>query len=84
VMVGLSLDTLQLEPSLLFGVLKHSVLGHLGYERRHLDELVRLVANGRLDLSASISDVIPLDDVAEGVRRLAEKDGDPVRIMVRP
>jgi threonine dehydrogenase-like Zn-dependent dehydrogenase len=84
VMVGLSLDKLELEPSLLFGVLKHSVLGHLGYERRHLDELVRLLANGRLDLSASISDVIPLDDVADGVRRLADKEGDPVRIMVRP
>lgn len=84
VMVGLSMEALQLEPSLLFGVLKHSVLGHLGYDRRHLDDLVRLLATGRLDLSASISDVISLDDVADGVRRLAEKEGDPVRIMVRP
>ena len=84
VMVGLSLESLQLEPSLLFGIQKHSVLGHLGYDRRHLDDLVRLLANGRLDLSASISDVIPLDDVVDGVRRLAEKEGDPVRIMVRP
>ncbi|MDP9068020.1 MAG: zinc-binding dehydrogenase [Actinomycetota bacterium] len=84
VMVGLSLESLHLEPSLLFGIQKHSVLGHLGYDRRHLDALVQLLARGRLDLSASISDVIPLDDVADGVRRLAEKDGDPVRIMVRP
>ena len=84
VMVGLSLDKLELEPSLLFGILKHSVLGHLGYQRRHLDDLVRLLAHGRLDLSASISDVIPLDDVADGVRRLSEKEGDPVRIMVKP
>lgn len=84
VMVGLSLESLQLEPSLLFGVLKHSVLGHLGYDRRHLDDLVKLLANRRLDLSGSISDVIPLDDVADGVRRLSEKEGDPVRIMVKP
>ncbi len=84
VMVGLSLEALHLEPSLVFGIQKHSVLGHLGYDRRHLDDLVRLLANGRLDLSASISDVIPLDDVIDGVRRLAEKEGDPVRIMVRP
>ncbi len=84
VMVGLSLESLQLEPSLLFGVLKHSVLGHLGYERRHLDDLVKLLAARRLDLSASISDVISLDDVADGVRRLSEKEGDPVRIMVKP
>ena len=84
VMVGLSMEKLELEPSLLFGIQKHSVLGHLGYERRHLDDLVKLLAAGRLDLTASISDVIDLDDVADGVRRLAEKEGDPVRIMVRP
>lgn len=84
VMVGLSMEKLELEPSLLFGIQKHSVLGHLGYQRRHLDDLVKLLASGRLDLSASISDVIDLGDVVDGVRRLAEKEGDPVRIMVRP
>jgi threonine dehydrogenase-like Zn-dependent dehydrogenase len=45
---------------------------------------VTLLANGRLDLSTSISDVMPLDEVEEGVRRLAEKDGDPVRLIVTP
>ena len=84
VMVGLSLENLELEMSLLFGVQQHAVLGHLGYDRRHLDELVALLANGRLDLSGSISDVISLDEIEEGVRRLAEKDGDPVRLIVRP
>lgn len=84
VMVGLSLEPLALEPSLLFGVQSHAVLGHLGYQKRHLDELVRLLASGRLDLSASISDVMPLAEVVEGVRRLAEKDGDPVRLIVTP
>ena len=84
VMVGLSLDRLDLEMSLLFGVQQHAVLGHLGYTRKHLDDLVTLLANGRLDLSTSISDVIGLDDINEGVRRLAEKDGDPVRILVSP
>lgn len=84
VMVGLSLEPLTLEPSLLFGVQSHAVLGHLGYEKRHLDELVSLLASGRLDLSGSISDVMPLTDVNEGVRRLAEKDGDPVRLIVKP
>ena len=42
-MVGLSLDKLELEMSLLFGVQQHSVLGHLGYDRGHLDDLVTLL-----------------------------------------
>lgn len=84
VMVGLSMEPLVLERSVLFGTQSHAVLGHLGYQKHHLDELVQLLAAGRLDLSASVSDVMPLAEVAEGVRRLAEKDGDPVRLIVRP
>lgn len=84
VMVGLSLDPLELGPGILLGIQSQSILGHLGYQKRHLDDLVALLAAGRLDLAASISDVIPLADVADGVRRLAEKEGDPVRIIVAP
>jgi threonine dehydrogenase-like Zn-dependent dehydrogenase len=84
VMVGLSMDPIALGPGLVFGVQAHALLGHLGYGKGHLEELIRLLAAGRLDLSTSISDVIPLDAVADGVRRLATKDGDPVRIVVRP
>ncbi len=84
VMVGLSMEPIQLEPSILFGVQRHALLGHLGYAKRHLDELIKLLETHRLDLSASISDIISLTEIAEGVRRLAEKDGDPVRIVVQP
>ena len=84
VMVGLSMDELHLGPGIILGTQSQSILGHLGYQKRHLDDLVALLAGGRLDLTSSISDVIPLTDVADGVRRLAEKDGDPVRIVVQP
>jgi threonine dehydrogenase-like Zn-dependent dehydrogenase len=68
----------------LFGVLNHSLLGHLGYRKPHLDDLVRLVSMGRLDVSRSVSDVIALDEVHEGVRRLETKEGNPVRIVIDP
>jgi threonine dehydrogenase-like Zn-dependent dehydrogenase len=84
VMVGLSIEPLQLEPSILFGIQSHSVLGHLGYNKRHLEQLVRLLAGGRLKLEASISDVLPLEDTPKGVERLAKKEGDPVRLVVKP
>jgi D-arabinose 1-dehydrogenase-like Zn-dependent alcohol dehydrogenase len=84
VMVGLSPEPVALGMGVIFGVLSHSLLGHLGYRKPHLDELVRLVSTGRLDVSKSVSDVIPLDDVAEGVHRLETKEGNPVRIVVDP
>ncbi len=83
-MVGLSPEPVQLGMGMLFGVLSHTLMGHLGYRRKHLDILVELVASGRLDVSGSVSDVIPLEDVARGVERLTSKEGNPVRIVVNP
>src|SRR4051812_7476638 len=84
VIVGLSAEQIQLGPNALFGVMSHSLLGHLGYAKEHLIQLVRLVASGRLDVSRSISDVMPLSDVARGVQRLESKEGDPIRLVVAP
>lgn len=83
-MIGLSREPLELGPGALLGVGRQAVLGHLGYQREHLDDLVRLVEHGRLDLAASVSDVIPLEDIHRGVRALETKEGDPIRIVVAP
>ncbi len=84
VMVGLSLEPIALGPGAYFGVSSHSLLGHLGYRKRHLDELVDLVTTRRLDVSRSISDVIPLEEVHRGVERLRKKEGNQIRIVVKP
>lgn len=83
-MVGLTPEPLQLGPGVIFGVMSQSVLGHLGYGKRHMDELVSLVGCGRLDLSGSISEVLPLEDIHRGVEQLERKEGNPVRLVVRP
>jgi D-arabinose 1-dehydrogenase-like Zn-dependent alcohol dehydrogenase len=82
--IGLSMEPIALGPNALFGVTSHSLLGHLGYDKSHLDQLIGFVASGRLDVSGSISDVMPLDDVVRGVERLATKEGDPIRLVVAP
>jgi D-arabinose 1-dehydrogenase-like Zn-dependent alcohol dehydrogenase len=82
--IGLSADPISLGSSAVFGFTSHSLLGHLGYDKSHLDQLIGFVASGRLDVSGSISDVMPLDDVVRGVKQLATKDGDPIRLVVAP
>jgi len=84
VMVGMSLEPTVLGPGALFSLQSQSLLGHLGYSKHHLDQLVRLVEMGRLDVSDSVSDVLALDDIADAVDRLATKRGDPVRLVIRP
>jgi len=84
VLVGIGAEPVTVLPTAIFSVFNHAVLGSLGYRREDVARLVRLIANGRLDLSGSISARLPLADINEGVRRLEEKEGNPVRIMVCP
>ncbi|MCA1722345.1 MAG: zinc-binding dehydrogenase [Actinobacteria bacterium] len=83
-MVGMSLDPIELGPGAFFAFQNQTLLGHLGYGKADLDNVVELVARRRLDVSASISDVLPLEDVAAGVERLRTKEGDPIRLVVTP
>ncbi|MGD9884911.1 zinc-binding dehydrogenase [Reyranella sp.] len=85
VIIGMCLEPVHLtEPSVMLGYMNHEVLGHDGYEQRDITGLVRLVASGKLDLSRSVSHVVPLEEVARGVDRLRTKEGNPVRIVVKP
>jgi threonine dehydrogenase-like Zn-dependent dehydrogenase len=56
----------------------------MGYERRHVVNLVRLVELGRLDFSRSISGTLPLVDAATGVEQLASKAGNPIPLVLLP
>jgi D-arabinose 1-dehydrogenase-like Zn-dependent alcohol dehydrogenase len=84
VVVGQSMQTLTAGPILLVSYLGLSILGHLGYRKRHLEDVLSLIASGRLDLSASVSAVLPLDAVNDGVRRLTEKSESTVRVLLKP
>lgn len=84
VMVGLSPEPMHLGPGVLFGVQSQSMLGHLGYDKKHLDQLVTLVGTKRLDVSRSVSATLPLEEVAYGVERLVKKEGNPIRLVVTP
>jgi threonine dehydrogenase-like Zn-dependent dehydrogenase len=84
VMVGMSMEPIALGPGALFSVQSQTLLGHLGYTKQHMEQLLKLVAAGRLDLSDSISDMVGLDDVVDAVDRLATKRDNPVRIVVKP
>ena len=82
--VGMSADSPTLGPTSMFGLSKKQVLGHLGYQNVDIETLARLVSMGRLDLSRSISRIIPLEDIREGIEALERADGNPIRILVQP
>lgn len=84
VAVGMSDQCPTVGPTSMFGLTRKQVLGHLGYQNVDIETLARLVSLGRLDLSRSISRVIPLEDIADGVEALERGEGSPIRILVAP
>ncbi|MYU20673.1 zinc-binding dehydrogenase [Streptomyces sp. SID8352] len=85
VLVGLTDKPLNLTDGTRFSYLQQRVLGHYGSDMPvALPQLLRLVQGGRLDFSGSISGVLPLADAAEAVARLESKEGNPVRLILRP
>ncbi|WP_406046226.1 zinc-binding dehydrogenase [Micromonospora sp. NBC_00898] len=84
VLAGIASQPVTIASDSRFNYLRQAVLGHYGSEAEHVDQLVTLAAQGRLDLTASVSDVLPLAEAAEAVRRVHDKAGNPIRLILRP
>ncbi|MFJ9419376.1 alcohol dehydrogenase catalytic domain-containing protein [Streptomyces sp. NPDC101227] len=67
-----------------FHNLEQSATAFLGYGITDLRRVAGLLEFGRLDLSASVTEVFDLGDVREPLGRLASKATSPVRYVVRP
>lgn len=53
-------------------------------DKRDIEDLLQLIARGRLDLSHSISAIYPLSGINEALQRLASRNTDVVRLVVKP
>ncbi|MFC7896060.1 zinc-binding dehydrogenase [Streptomyces sp. NPDC057381] len=85
VLVGLTDKPLTVTDGTRFSYLQQRILGHYGSDMPvALPQLLRMVQGGRLDFSGSISGVLPLAEAAEAVARLEKKEGDPIRLILRP
>lgn len=84
VIVGVGMESPQLPPLIRFVSKEHSVIGSFGMDKRDIEDLLMLIARGRLDLSRSISARYPLSGINEALSRLASRDTDVVRLIVNP
>ncbi|WEH13091.1 zinc-binding dehydrogenase [Streptomyces sp. VNUA24] len=84
VLVGLTPEPIVLSDPIPFQTRMQSIQGQLGGRLRHLEELIKLVTLGRLDVSGSVTGTVALTDIHDGVRRLDRREGNPVRIVVTP
>ncbi|MEV1289478.1 zinc-binding dehydrogenase [Micromonospora sp. NPDC049679] len=67
-----------------FNYLQQFVLGHYGSDPEHVEQLVALARQRRIDLAGSVSDVLPLSQAEQAVERVQTKQGNPIRLILRP
>ena len=84
VIVGIANEPIVIPNDMAFTYMRTQIMGHYGSEAHHVTELIELAASGRLDLSHSISEVLPLESAAQALDKLANKVGNPIRIVLKP
>ena len=84
VIVGIANEPITIPNDMAFAYMRTQIRGHYGSEAHHTQELVNFVVEGKLDLSRSISQVLPLEQAAEALKLLESKVGSPIRIVLSP
>lgn len=84
VLVGLADHPLHVTNGTLFSYLRQQILGHYGSAPVDVKDLVHLYELGRIEFSRSVSRVMPLAEAAKAVQMLRVKEGNPIRIVLKP
>ena len=84
VIVGIANEPITIPNDMTFTYMRTQILGHYGSEPVHTKELVEFVRQGKLNLSKSISEVLPLDQAALALEKLEKKIGNSIRIVLKP
>jgi alcohol dehydrogenase, propanol-preferring len=82
VVVGLGAERIITMPPTEFVRGEFELLGSYAFTVREIEEIIRLVTSGKLDISSSISRRISLKDINAGLRALHKKEDNPIRIVV--
>ncbi|MBM3556063.1 MAG: zinc-binding dehydrogenase [Alphaproteobacteria bacterium] len=84
VVVGVGMGRPALPPLAAFVGREQAVIGSFGMDRADIEDLLGLIAAGRLDLAASVSGRYPLAEINTALARLASKEGGVARVVIEP
>jgi threonine dehydrogenase-like Zn-dependent dehydrogenase len=83
VMVGVCMQPPRIDlPVAILEIAEISVLGSFASHAEDLGEVLRMEADGVIDIRSSITHRLPLDQVPEALEMLRTKRGDPERILI--
>jgi len=83
VVVGVGPDRVTLPPLQAFVGSELSLIASLGFHRADLEKIIGRVAAGEVNVGSSVTEIVPLEQINEALRRLMERKGEAVRTVVR-
>ena len=84
VIVGIANEPIVIPNDMAFTYMRTQIMGHYGSEAHHVRELIDFAGDGRLDLSHSVTQVLALEQAGQALDTLANKVGNPIRIVLKP
>jgi D-arabinose 1-dehydrogenase-like Zn-dependent alcohol dehydrogenase len=84
IIVGIANEPIVIPSDMAFTYMRTQIMGHYGSEAHHVSELIEFARQGKLDLSYSVSEILPLSQATEAIEKLAKKIGNPIRIVLKP
>ena len=84
IIVGIANEPIVIPSDMAFTYMRTQIMGHYGSDPHHVRELIEFVRQGKLDLSQSISEILPLAQASDAIDKLAKKIGNPIRIVLKP
>lgn len=82
--IGIGAVPLTLTPPAHFMRRALRVSGIYGYSQEDIRQVAAMLIDGSLDLKASVSAVLPLERVNEGLQLFADRKSSPVRVVIEP
>lgn len=84
VVVGVGPERVTLPPLQVFVGVEAALLGSMGFHRTDLEKVIRSVAEGKINLSDSIGQILPLSAINDALRFTAEHRSEGARLVVVP
>ena len=81
VLVGIGRENIELSPYKTIIGKEMEIIGVNDHLKSELFQLIKLVSNGKIDLSRSITHRISLEEINHGMEILEKNIGDPIRIV---
>ena len=82
VIAGIGSEKINTLPPTIFVRNEKKLFGSYSYTVDEIDTLIKLVASGKLDLSESITERVPLEQANIGLQHLRQKISNPIRIVI--